>query len=332
MQLASLAAKHGGRLLPLMSNPHLTHGRALLNPCVTKFKSNRYFVTIRLTNFILPPEINAANRSHRQVLIDNKGASFKSEAIGVLIDEDLRVVNESKIDFAESDPQWIYHGIEDLRLATWNDKVYASGTRRDFQSDGRGRIEIVELEPNEDYSKWRETDKTIPKLDDQQFSYVEKNWAPVQDQPFSFIRWNLPTQIIELRDWQSGQSNLRSEESTSFEFQPELRGGTQLVRWGNQYLSFVHQSFGQKSYLGATAITYRHRLVSWNSQLKIQNVSRQAFGVMSGQVEFLSGATPFKDGLLLSFGFQDACAYLLELPRAAVEELIEWSEKEEHFS
>lgn len=329
MQLVTLAAKHGGKLFPLPASNSLTRGRALLNPSITQLSNKQFLIFARLTNFMLPVEFSAATRAHKQMLIDENRTHFQSEAIALILNDRLEIVAESKVEFSPTESKWIYQGLEDLRITTWNNRFYASGTRRDYQSDGRGRIEILEFENDSRNSTWKEVSKSIPIASSLENSFLEKNWVPVSDKPFTYVRWTIPTEVLKLKDWDSGQSEIDTHSKNIYQYVPELRGGTELVRWGDGYLSFVHQSVPQQSYLGCVSLTYQHRLVVWSEDLKIQQVSDKPFGVMFGKVEFLSGLATYNGGLLLTFGYQDSCACLLELPKSAVDELIQESIGEE---
>lgn len=323
MRLLDLATKHRGRLLPLIPPGEIVDSQVLLNPSIASLSDGRFFATIRMTNFILSPEFSKERRNHKQELLQEQDVVFRSESIGILLDSNLNEVVSSKIELSQTKPQWHFQGLEDLRVVVWNGIIHLSGTRRDFQSDGRGRIEIVKVSFDEEKRIWKEISKSIPETSHDLFSYVEKNWAPVPDKPLTFVRWSYPTKIIQVKNWDSGESSQFERNTSKSNCPLDLRGGSQLVRWEGGYISFVHQSFGSKSYLGAQEYEYKHRIIFWNDDLEIQHVSSQPFDVMGGQVEFISGVSRFKDGLLVAFGFQDSCAFLLELPKRAVRELLE---------
>jgi len=50
--------------------------------------------------------------------------------------------------------------------------------------------------------------------------------------------------------------------------------------------------------------------------------AEQPFSFLDARVEFCVGAAKHKDNLLLSFGFQDNAAFVLQVPQAVVEDLI----------
>lgn len=325
MRLIDLAASYGGKLIPLVLPTDVANSRVLLNPSITAFHNDQYLVSIRATNFILKPELSKHLRVHKQELVTGKDDYFTSESLALVIDSSFNHLQSSKIEVSQINPQWIFQGLEDVRLISWGGEIYASGTRRDFKRDGEGRIEISRLVFDDLEGCWKESAKSIPKLRGQRFSYLEKNWAPVAGKPFTFVRWSWPTEVVVVNDWQSGESEIIHKQSSSDLASLELRGGSQLIPWEGGYISFAHQSNVISSYLGVSRVEYSHRVLLWNREIELIKVSSIPFSIMGGEVEFVSGATRHKDGILLSFGFQDSCAFLLELSKKAIEELIEYS-------
>ncbi len=318
MNLVELALKHGGRLVPITLDPAITQGRPLLNPSVTVYEEDKLLVTLRMTNFMLKPEFSKHRRRHEHEKISENAENFISENFALLYDSNLELIKYSRISLSPRDSHWHYQGLEDLRIAVWNNRIYVSGTRRDFQGDGKGRIEIYELSESHDESSWLEKSQIIPSLPQNELSHIEKNWAPISDLPFSFVRWNLPTQLVHVKEIETGVSIIEAKKS-ALKFDGELRGGTQVVRWDKKtYLSLVHQSIFSRTYLGVDSLEYQHRLIQWNEKMEAKKISLEPLTFMNGQVEFASGMTRFHDRLVVSFGFQDSCAYLVDMPQESV--------------
>jgi len=61
--------------------------------------------------------------------------------------------------------------------------------------------------------------------------------------------------------------------------------------------------------------------VLWDSNFQLIKYS-QAFSMMGGHVEFATGMIPQKDNFLITFGFQDNAAYLLQIPQKIVLDLL----------
>jgi predicted GH43/DUF377 family glycosyl hydrolase len=47
-----------------------------------------------------------------------------------------------------------------------------------------------------------------------------------------------------------------------------------------------------------------------------------AFSFMNADIEFCCGAAFFQDDLLLSFGYQDNCAFILKMPKTVLTEYL----------
>ena len=109
------------------------------------------------------------------------------------VDEHYQIIEYTKTDTSKFDtyePKWDFVGLEDARLVRWDDKLFQVGVRRDTTTNGQGRMELSEIDENGvEISRQR-----IPTPSEN--SYCEKNWMPVLDQPYTFIKWSNPTEIV----------------------------------------------------------------------------------------------------------------------------------------
>ena len=103
----------------------------------------------------------------------------------------------------------------------------------------------------------------------------------------------------------------------------DQRGGSHLVTYGDVYLSVTHEVGLFKNYLSQKDGFYRHRLIVWDKDFNIIGVSPQEFSFLDARIEFAAGAAVLDKDLLISFGFQDNCAFVLRVPETVVEEMIE---------
>jgi len=161
-------------------------------------------------------------------------------------------------------------------------------------------------------------------------SYCEKNWVPILDKPYHFVKWTTPTEIV----WANPEEpecktvTLKDGLTASIVMRPGMsaprdqRGSSQLVRWGNMYLSITHEVNLYKNYLDQKDAVYRHRLIVWDSDLNIVGISPEEFSFLDAQIEFCAGAAVHNGDLLISFGFQDNAAFVLRVPKSVVEEMI----------
>ena len=151
-------------------------------------------------------------------------------------------------------------------------------------------------------------------------SYCEKNWMPVLDRPYHFVKWASPVEVVVANPEQSGCEQVSLKQGL---VPPtDQRGGSQLVRWGNIYISLTHEVNLFKNYLTQKDGIYRHRLCVWDDQLNLVGLSPEAFTFLDARIEFCAGAAVYEGDLLLSFGFQDNAAFILRTPGAIVENMI----------
>jgi hypothetical protein len=101
----------------------------------------------------------------------------------------------------------------------------------------------------------------------------------------------------------------------------DQRGSSQVIRWGNMYISITHEVDLFKNYLKQKDAIYRHRLVVWDQELNVVGLSKE-FSFLDARVEFCVGAAVHNGNLLVSFGFQDNAAFVLQVTGAVVEDLI----------
>jgi hypothetical protein len=73
--------------------------------------------------------------------------------------------------------------------------------------------------------------------------------------------------------------------------------------------------------LGQKNAVYRHRFIYWDKDWKIKKYS-VPFSFMDAFIEFCCGADFYKDNLLISFGYQDNCAYVLKMPIDLIDPLL----------
>jgi hypothetical protein len=73
--------------------------------------------------------------------------------------------------------------------------------------------------------------------------------------------------------------------------------------------------------VGRKDAIYYHRFIVWDKSWNIVSYSNE-FNIMDGDVEFCIGLAKKDNNLLMSFGFQDNAAYLLEFPISILTEML----------
>ena len=144
--------------------------------------------------------------------------------------ENFNKINTSKLD---TKPLWAFVGLEDARLVRWDDKFYYCGVRRDTTTNGVGRIELSEIYNSEEISRKRisVTDKN---------SYCEKNWMPIIDQPYHFVKWTNPTEVVKV-DINNNTSETTHLVENNIDFKRDIRGGSQVIPYGDYHIAIIHE-------------------------------------------------------------------------------------------
>jgi hypothetical protein len=225
------------------------------------------------------------------------------------------------VDTSELDvePIWEFVGEEDCRVVQWLDDYYLVGVRRDTTTNGVGRMEYSRIEIDWDNWAVKEVRRVRIKAPAPDTSYCEKNWIPVLDKPYHFIKWTMPTELVYANPI-SGECEQVFHKPTA-PAPKDQRGSSQVIRWGSMYISITHEVDLFKNYLKQKDAIYRHRLVLWDQELNVVGLSKE-FSFLDARVEFCVGAAVHNGNLLVSFGFQDNAAFVLQVPGVVVEDLI----------
>ena len=324
MNLVEKAVSNGGVLAPLVIPEGLTSGTGLMNPSVFINNDGEILVNLRHVNYTLVHSENKQKFPSRwgplTYLHPEKDQRLVTENYLCRLNQDLEMTDFAHVEMMQlHEPIWEFHGLEDARLVQWNDVYYLIGVRRDTTTNGEGRMEYSQIEIDKDNWSVKEIHrKRIPIPGDGQ-SYCEKNWYPINDRPYTFVKWSCPTEVVYSHPHEEGteQLALRYTLYTG----ADQRGSSHLIKWGNMYIAVTHEVNLFKNYLGQKDAVYRHRLLIWDTEFNLAGMSKP-FSFLNGNIEFCVGAAKLGDDLLLSFGFQDNAAFVLKVPKNVVEDLI----------
>ena len=320
MNLVEKSILHGGTLSPI-SIPDTFGG---MNPSVFIDSDGDILVNVRVVNYILYHSENKQKFPSRwgplAYLHPEKDLRLVTENYLIRLSDDLKIINCAKVEMLNlHTPIWEFVGLEDARLVQWDSKHYLVGVRRDTTPHGQGRMEYTQIEIDKDNWKVTEVHRKRIKTSGLDDSYCEKNWMPVLDKPYHFIKWCSPVEVIS-----SLPDNDTTEQvSLKQGYYPnkDQRGGSQLIRWGNHYICITHEVDLFKNYLSQKDAVYKHRLALWDDDLNLVGLSHP-FSFLDANIEFCVGAAVYRDDLLLTFGFQDNAAFILKVPKLVVEDLI----------
>lgn len=316
------ALERGGKIKPLIFESQHLCGPSLTNPSVLVINGH-IIVNIRNVNYTLyHSELNKFEHLWGPLSYIHPENDMRLRTVNHIaeLNDDLNLVYHSKIDTSKFDtyePKWEFVGLEDCRLINWNDKIYVCGVRRDIDDIGTGRMELSELEF--DAEQVREVSRYRipgPLPDDE---YCMKNCTPIEDKPFHLIKWTNPTCIMKF-DPSGGETEVY-ETNSYIKMKHDMRGGSQVIRYGDGYLTLVHETDLYSSEQGKKNATYRHRFVYWDNEFKERKFSK-TFSFLNMKIEFCCGLAEYKNTFLITFGAQDNASYILQISKSALEEFI----------
>lgn len=312
---AKYVLENGGLIKPLIIPGYDTNGTGLMNPSILNW-NGKIIINIRHVNYtfyhsekkLFQHPWGPLTYLHPENDMHLRTWNWYGE-----LDDNLNITRLNKIDtskFDTYDPLWDFVGLEDARLVEWEGKLYITGVRRDTTTNGQGRMELSEITVKDDsvveVSRFR-----IPPPKDKN-SYCEKNWMPILDTKYSYIKWSNPTEVVEV-DFDNVDSH--TTHITQYMSAPnDFRGGSQVIPFGpDHYIALIHEVDLFRSELDRKDAVYRHRFLIWDKNWKLVKYTKD-FSMMNGHVEFAVGMCYKDDNVLITFGFQDNASYVLKLP------------------
>ena len=324
LSLAKEALSRGGSIIPLIVPFEQSEGTGLMNPSIYLDGGYRLLVVIRHLNYVLyhsenmkfPHTYGPLQYLHPENDVHLRTKHFISE-----LDRDTlepkyyKLIDTSKFD-KPFNCEFI--GLEDPRLFRWDNKLYMCGVRRDADEKGYGRMELSELkEVNGNFIEISRQRIPTPNNVD---TYCEKNWVPILDTPFHFIKWTNPMEIVNY-DIESKTTSKVYSGIDDVRFKSDLRGGSQVINYNEYKVSVMHETYGHPSEAGNKNATYRHRIIFFDDNYNIVKYSN-IFNFMDAQIEFCCGLV-FIDGcFIFSFGFQDNAAFILKVPEQYIRDMV----------
>ena len=189
-----------GEIYPLIIPAEMNNGLGIMNPSIFN-DNNKIIINLRSVNYtfyhseekLFQHQFGPLTYVHPENDLKLRTWNYYLE-----LDDEYQISRYNKIDttkFKEKE-LWDFVGLEDVRIFRWNEKLYTSGVRRDTDKVGTGRMELCEIEVSEDsvveLSRFR-----IPPPSNKK-SYCEKNWMPILDLPYHYVKWSNPTEIVKV--------------------------------------------------------------------------------------------------------------------------------------
>ena len=308
-----------GVITPLIVDSKLTGGLGLMNPTLLK-DGDDWICNVRNVSYTLhhcdPP--NKGEQDGRfqtpwgplnYVRPDNDPYLRTYNYLGYL-NEGKGFERYNKIDTHKFPkmPEWDFVGHEDGRLMKWENKLWFAGVRR-HAPDGKGRMQMSRINLSDTGAI--EEERHIIEVEDEN-SYCEKNWMPILDMPYHFVKWLNPLEIVKVNLKNNQAEQVKLGDTLPFD-NLDLRGGSQIVTYKDYRMAITHEVDGWQTEKGDREGHYNHRLVIWDNDWNIISVTKP-WKFMHGKIEFCCGLAIEDDILHITFGYQDNSAYLFQVP------------------
>jgi len=298
--------ENGGILYPLIfENENKVN---LLNPSIL-VKNGKILINVRNSQYTLYHTNGKFESRYGPLCYLHPENDATLRSINYLGEwKDNKIINLSKVDTSIFDikPLWIFVGLEDARLVDWGDEIYLSGVRRDTTTNGEGRMELSKIINNQEVSRFR-----IP-TPFNKVSYCEKNWMPILDMPFHYVKWCNPVEVVKVNINGETEQVLLGESVISST--KDMRGGSQVIKIGNHRICIIHETNLWFNSQNNKDVRYTHRVIVFDDKWNIIKKTDD-FNFMTGMIEFCCGLAEYQNKILITFGFNDNAAFLLEVPK-----------------
>jgi tetratricopeptide (TPR) repeat protein len=317
--LCQLALQKGGSLNYLMLPATITDGFGLTNPSIF-IHNGHYFLNLRHVQYALyhseGEQKFQSSWGPLAYLNPEDDLTLKTTNYFCELDPNTLTIDKyQKIDTSKLDvkPLWEFIGLEDARVVYWDNSLYLSGVRRDTTTNGEGRMELSTID-----NKNKET-KRVRIEPPTKGSYCEKNWMPILDLPYHYVKWSSPTEVVKV-DPIKGISETVFSVEQKIKFPRDIRGGSQVITIGNYYVAITHEVDLWHNEQGKKDAQYYHRFIIWDKKWNIVAHSSE-LKFMTGAIEFTCGLAFDGNDIIIPFGFQDSTAFILKFPINLLETL-----------
>lgn len=322
MEFVRVAIEGGGRIAPLIITDTSYNGTGLFNPSVY-CDSDHVLVNIRHCQYtIYHAEKGRFEHPYGPLVYlnpENDRSLTTKNYLGKLNSSTLELENCNLVDTSALDvkPLWEFVGLEDARIVKWDDKLYLTGVRRDTTTNGQGRMELSEVVFQD--GRYKEVSRFRIPAPGTDNSYCEKNWMPVLDMPFHYVKWTNPTELVSVDPVRKTCTSIHLGTPVPREW--DYRGGSQVITLGDFRIACTHTTFLFKSELGRKNARYRHSFIVWDKHWNLVKTT-DLFSFLDFEIEFCCGMAIQGEKIFITFGTQDNAAFILEVPVETVRKFI----------
>jgi hypothetical protein len=272
MNFVKLALDNGGSIHPLILPHEELQGPSLTNPSVYN-DNGKIIVNLRNINYTLYHAEKNKYENHWGPLVyihPENDMHLRTWNYLCEMDENMRIKSYSKIDTTDFPDQelWEFVGLEDCRIVRWDNNLYVSGVRRDLDTKGTGRMEICEIQfvNNEvkQISQFR-----IPTPVDKD-SYCEKNWMPITDMPFHYVKWTNGTEVVRVNPETKTCEQVCLKNWKDFGC-GDLRGGSQVIPVGEYRMCLTHETYENYNFINLDVQGYEMEVLK-GAEKTLENI------------------------------------------------------------
>lgn len=306
--------QHGGLLKKLEIPVEQSEGLGLCNPSVF-IDGDKIVANIRRVNYMLHlspshrwnSAFGATNYHH-----PDNDVNLRTENYLCTLDDELNIIDGSvkHVDYSKfnTDAKWSFVGEEDARVVRWDGKLFLTGCRRDTETTGKSRMELSEVVNGVEVSRTR-----VPAPFDDG-SYCEKNWMPVIDEPYTYVKWCNPLQVVRYNPLTGKTDEVLLKKyviKTDGEL-CDLRGSSQVIKVGGYRIALVHEVKLWYNRYGEREARYYNRFIVWDEMWNIVRLTDR-FLFMGFPIEFTTGIA-YKDGcFIIPFSVLDNAAFVCRI-------------------
>jgi hypothetical protein len=310
----NMALDNGGKIEPLILPAEESKGLGLCNPSVY-IHNNKILLNLRQLNYVLfHAEMNRHEHIWGPLCYLNPENDIKLRTTNYLcyLNDNLLMTKYIKVDTTgfDQEPLWEFIGLEDARLFVWDEKMFLCGVRRDTTTHGEGRMELSEIVIKD--NTVTEISRTRIPAPGKNDSYCEKNWMPILDQPYHWVKWSNPTEVVKFDP--VSKTTVTTKLGQYYPLDRDLRGASQVIPFLDGYLTLTHETYLHRSERDLKDATYRHRFIFWDKNFNVVKFSKE-FSFMGAKIEFCCGMAEYNGNILITFGYQDNAAFVMQAPK-----------------
>ena len=325
--LVHYALKRGGSIHPITLPKELTGETGIMNPSIY-VHNGKILLNVRHVNYTLYHS-EGKKFPHTwgplQYIHPENDVCLATHNVMCELDTNMNMLSAGRIkmNLDTGEPTWNFIGLEDGRLFCWEDRLFLCGVRRDCYDDkGKGRMEMCEIEFID--GLWQEVSRNPIPAPGDDGTYCEKNWMPILDMPWHFVKWCNPTEVIKYDIDTRTTTTVHLDESSRIDAPRDYRGGSQVVPIGdNKRLAFTHEIDLLKDPFYRKDGHYNHRILVWDEDWNIIHKTED-FHFMGTQIdpttgyeyniEFVTGMCFLNGDVYISYGYQDNGTFILKMP------------------